>query len=53
MSLPVVLGDEASAESDAAVDWHEQRSGRGAESVARVRQALERIGRPGGMLTSW
>jgi toxin ParE1/3/4 len=44
MSLPVVLGAEAQAEFDEAVDWYEQQAGTGAKFVARVREVLQRIG---------
>jgi plasmid stabilization system protein ParE len=44
MSLPVRLVPEARAEFDAATDWYEQRrAGLGADFVARVREALQRI----------
>ncbi len=44
MSLPVVLGLEAEAEFDEAVDRYEQQAGTGAEFIARVREVLHRIG---------
>lgn len=44
MSLPVVLGAEAEAEFEAAVDWYEQQTGSGVQFVIRVREALARIG---------
>jgi toxin ParE1/3/4 len=45
MSLPVVLRDEAQAEFDEAFDYYEaQQAGLGADFVARVQQAFDRIG---------
>jgi len=44
MTLPVVLSLEAASEFDAAVDWYQQRTGRGAEFAARVREVLDLIG---------
>ena len=45
MTLPVILGDEASAEFDEAFDYYEsQRPGRGADFVARVEYVLDRLG---------
>jgi len=43
MSLPVVLGREAEAEFDEAVDWYERQAGLGAKFVAAVRGVLTRI----------
>lgn len=45
MNLPVVLTAEAEADLDEAAQWYEQRSvGLGSALVARVRDALRRIG---------
>jgi plasmid stabilization system protein ParE len=44
MTLPVVLTHEAEAEFDEAADWYERTAGLGAEFVARIRDALSRIG---------
>jgi toxin ParE1/3/4 len=44
MSLPIRFLPEARDEFDEATDWHEQqRPGRGADFVARVRDVLDRI----------
>jgi len=44
MTLPVVLTHEAQADFDEAADWYEQKTGRGAEFTARIREVLNRIG---------
>ncbi len=44
MNLPVVLRDEAQVEFDKAFDWYDaQRAGLGAEFVAEVQRAFDRI----------
>jgi plasmid stabilization system protein ParE len=44
MSLPIVFRPEARAEFDEAADWYEQqRAGLGADFIARVQEALDRI----------
>jgi toxin ParE1/3/4 len=45
MNLPVILAPAAGRESEQAADWYEQTAGLGADSVDRVQQALDRIGR--------
>ena len=45
MTLPVILGDEATAELDEAFDYYEdRRAGRGVDFVTRVQSVLDRIG---------
>ncbi len=44
MSLPVILGPAAQRELDDATDWYERNGGLGFEFVARVQDAIDRIG---------